>query len=63
MSTELCPVDMRWNGKEHFVIPNQELHEEGRRLMEAALVKNEKRSRFLTRCEAAAMGDLLDKRT
>lgn len=40
MSTTLCPVDMRWNGKEHFVIPNQELHEEGRRLME---VKNEKR--------------------
>lgn len=31
--------------------------------MEAALVKNEKRSRFLTRCEAAAVGDLLDKRT
>lgn len=63
MSTELCPVDMRRNGKEHFVIPNQELHEEGRRLMEAALVKNEKRSRFLTRREAAAVGDLLDKRT
>lgn len=63
MSTELCPVDMRWNGKEHFVIPNQELHEEGRQLMEAALVKNEKRSRFLTRCEAAAVGDLLDKGT
>lgn len=33
---------MRWDGKEHFVICNQELHEEGRRLMEAAVVKNEK---------------------
>lgn len=63
MSTELCPVDMRWNLKEHFVIPNQELHEEGRRLMAAALLKNEDRSRFLTRCEPAAVGGLLDKRT
>lgn len=46
MSTKLCPVDMRWHGKENFVIPNQELHEEGKWLMEAALVKNERRSLF-----------------
>lgn len=43
MSTTLCPVNLRWNGKEHFVISNQQLHEEGRQLMEAAVVKNEKR--------------------
>lgn len=43
MSRKLCPVNMRWNGKEHFVISNQELHEERRQLMEAAAVTNEKR--------------------
>lgn len=41
-SQRVCPVTMRWNSKEHFVISNQELHEEGRELMEVAVVKNEK---------------------